>query len=55
MARPRAPNCDDKRKVILDRSAELFSEHGHDRASMNRLAEAVAGVARNLGAHPRTR
>ncbi len=45
MARPRATNYDDKRKAILDRSAELFSEYGYDRASMNRIAEAC-GVSK---------
>lgn len=48
MARPRATNYDDKRKAILDRSAELFSEYGYDRASMNRIAEACGVSKANL-------
>lgn len=45
MARPRANDYDDKRRAILDRSAELFSEYGYDRGSMNRIAEAC-GVSK---------
>ncbi len=48
MARPRATNYDDKRRAILDRSAELFSEYGYDRASMNRIAEACGVSKANL-------
>jgi TetR/AcrR family transcriptional regulator len=48
MARPRATNYDDKRRAILDRSAELFSEHGYDRASMSRIAEACGVSKANL-------
>ncbi len=48
MARPRATNYDEKRKAILDRSAELFSEYGYDRASMNRIAEACGVSKANL-------
>ena len=48
MARARATNYDDKRKAILDRSAELFSEYGYDRASMNRIAEACGVSKANL-------
>ncbi|MDB5624785.1 MAG: transcriptional regulator, TetR family [Tardiphaga sp.] len=48
MARPRANNYDDKRRTILDRSAELFSEYGYDRASMNRIAEACGVSKANL-------
>ncbi len=48
MARPRANNYDDKRRAILDRSAELFSEYGYDRASMNRIAEACGVSKANL-------
>jgi TetR/AcrR family transcriptional regulator len=45
MARTRASDYDDKRRAILDRSAELFSEHGYNRASMNRIA-AACGVSK---------
>jgi TetR/AcrR family transcriptional regulator len=45
MARPRATDYDDKRRAILDRSAALFSEHGYDRASISRIAEAC-GVSK---------
>jgi AcrR family transcriptional regulator len=48
MARTRASDYDDKRRSILDRSAELFSEHGYDRASMNRIAEACGVSKANL-------
>ena len=45
MARKRANDYDDKRQAILDRSAELFSVYGFDRASMNKIAEAC-GVSK---------
>ncbi|ABD86256.1 TetR/AcrR family transcriptional regulator [Rhodopseudomonas palustris] len=48
MARPRATNYDDKRRAILERSAELFSEYGYDRASMNKIAEACGVSKANL-------
>jgi TetR/AcrR family transcriptional regulator len=48
MARLRATNYDDKRRTILDRSAELFSEYGYDRASMSRIAEACGVSKANL-------
>ncbi|WP_458756970.1 TetR/AcrR family transcriptional regulator [Afipia sp. TerB] len=48
MARTRASDYDDKRRAILNRSAELFSEHGYDRASMNRIAEACRVSKANL-------
>ena len=48
MARTRATNYDEKRRAILDRSAELFAEHGYDRASMSRIAEACGVSKANL-------
>jgi TetR/AcrR family transcriptional regulator len=48
MARSRASDYDDKRRSILDRSAELFSAHGYDRASMNRIAQACGVSKANL-------
>ncbi|WP_158816649.1 TetR/AcrR family transcriptional regulator [Methylocapsa sp. S129] len=48
MARARANNYDHKRRAILDRSAELFSEHGYDRASMNKIAIACGVSKANL-------
>ena len=48
MARTRASNYDEKRRAILNRSAELFSEHGYDRASMNKIAEACGVSKANL-------
>jgi TetR/AcrR family transcriptional regulator len=48
MARTRASDYDDKRQAILNRSAELFSEHGYDRASMNKIAEACRVSKANL-------
>lgn len=50
MARPRASDYDDKRRAILDRSAELFAQHGYDRASMSMIAEAC-GVSKALLYH----
>ncbi len=50
MARPRASDYDDKRRAILDRSAELFAAHGYDRASMSMIAEAC-GVSKGLLYH----
>ncbi len=50
MARPRAHDYDEKRRSILDRSAELFAAHGYDRASMNMIAEAC-GVSKALLYH----
>jgi TetR/AcrR family transcriptional regulator len=50
MARPRASDYDDKRRAILDRSAELFAAHGYDRASMSMIAEAC-GVSKALLYH----
>jgi AcrR family transcriptional regulator len=48
MARTRASDYDDKRRAILNRSAELFSEHGYDRASMNKIAKACGVSKANL-------
>ncbi|MCB5175888.1 TetR/AcrR family transcriptional regulator [Microvirga lenta] len=48
MARTRANDYDDKRRAILDRSAELFAEHGYDRASMSKIAEACGVSKANL-------
>jgi TetR/AcrR family transcriptional regulator len=48
MARKRANDYDNKRQAILDRSAELFSAHGYDRASMNKIAEACGVSKANL-------
>jgi len=48
MARKRANDYDDKRQAILDRSAELFSVYGFDRASMNKIAEACGVSKANL-------
>ena len=48
MARTRATDYDDKRRAILDRSAELFAEHGFDRASMSKIAEACGVSKANL-------
>lgn len=48
MARTRASDYDEKRRAILNRSAELFSEYGYDRASMSRIAEACGVSKANL-------
>ncbi|CAN5144856.1 TetR/AcrR family transcriptional regulator [soil metagenome] len=48
MARSRANDYDDKRQAILNRSAELFSAHGYDRASMSKIAEACGVSKANL-------
>lgn len=50
MARRRALDYDDKRKAILDRSAELFAGHGYDGASIAMIAEAC-GVSKALLYH----
>jgi TetR/AcrR family transcriptional regulator len=48
MARSRASDYDDKRRAILNRSAELFSEHGYDRASMSAIAQSCGVSKANL-------
>src|ERR687894_1825088 len=48
MARTRANDYDEKRRAILDRSAELFAAHGYDRASMNKIAQACGFTKANL-------
>ncbi len=50
MARPRASDHDEKRRAILERSAELFAAHGYDRASLSMLARAC-GVSKALLYH----
>jgi TetR/AcrR family transcriptional regulator len=48
MARSRATDYDEKRRAILDRSAELFAEYGYDRASLNEIAKACGISKANL-------
>jgi TetR/AcrR family transcriptional regulator len=48
MARTRASDYDEKRRAILDRSAELFAAHGYDRASMSKIADACGVSKANL-------
>ena len=48
MSRPRASDHDDKRRAILDRSAQLFAEHGYDRASTSMIAQACGVSKANL-------
>lgn len=48
MARSRATDYDEKRRAILDRSAELFAEYGYDRASLNEIAKACGVSKANL-------
>lgn len=50
MARPRASDHDEKRRTILERSAELFAAHGYDRASLSMLARAC-GMSKALLYH----
>lgn len=50
MARPRASDHDEKRRAILERSAELFAAHGYDRASLSMLARAC-GMSKALLYH----
>jgi TetR/AcrR family transcriptional regulator len=50
MARPRAADHEDKRQAILDKAAELFAQHGYDRASLAMLAQAC-GVSKALLYH----
>lgn len=40
MARPIAKDYDEKRRVILDRAADVFASEGFDRASMSLVARA---------------
>ena len=42
MARPRAHDYDDKRRLILDRAAELFAQRGYGGASITMIAEACS-------------
>jgi TetR/AcrR family transcriptional regulator len=48
MARTRASDYDEKRRTILNRSADLFAAHGYDRASMSKIAEACGVSKANL-------
>jgi AcrR family transcriptional regulator len=50
MARPRAADHEDKRQAILARAAELFAQHGYDRASLAMIAQAC-GVSKALLYH----
>lgn len=50
MARPRAHDYDDKRKLILDRAAELFAQRGYGGASITMIADAC-GVSKALLYH----
>lgn len=50
MARPRAADHEDKRQAILRRAAELFAQHGYDRASLAMIAQAC-GVSKALLYH----
>lgn len=50
MARPRARDYDDKRKLILEHAAELFAQRGYGGASITMIAEAC-GVSKALLYH----
>jgi AcrR family transcriptional regulator len=50
MARPRAHDYDDKRKLVLERAAELFARRGYGGASITMIAEAC-GVSKALLYH----
>jgi AcrR family transcriptional regulator len=50
MARPRAHDYDDKRRLILARAAELFAQRGYGGASITMIAEAC-GVSKALLYH----
>lgn len=50
MARPRADDYDDKRRLILARSAELFAERGYPRTTMAEIGEAC-GISKALFYH----
>jgi len=45
MSRPRAPDYDDQRDLILSRAAHLFAQRGYVGTSMNEIAEAC-GVSK---------
>lgn len=50
MARPRAADHFEKRQAILAQAAELFAQHGYDRASLAMIAQAC-GVSKALLYH----
>ena len=50
MARPRAADHFEKRQAILRQAAELFAQHGYDRASLTMIGQA-AGVSKALVYH----
>jgi TetR/AcrR family transcriptional regulator len=50
MARPRAADHFEKRQAIMAQAAELFAQHGYDRASLAMLAQAC-GVSKALVYH----
>ncbi|MCG4272503.1 TetR/AcrR family transcriptional regulator [Acetobacter senegalensis] len=50
MARPRASDYEEKRLMILERSAHLFASLGFDRASINMIAKAC-GTSKALFYH----
>src|SRR5215475_5007946 len=50
MGRPKAADHGEKRKAILEKSAELFATHGYDRASVAMLARRC-GMSKALFYH----
>lgn len=48
MARTIAKNYDEKRRLILDRAAQLFANEGFDRASVNAVAKACGISKANI-------
>jgi len=50
MARPRAADFDDKRRLLLDAGAALFARDGYDRTSINDIARAC-GMSKTLVYH----
>jgi AcrR family transcriptional regulator len=48
LARTIAKDYDDKRRLILDRAAQLFADESYDRASMNNVAKACGISKANI-------
>ena len=50
MARPLSPDYGKRKQLILEKSAEMFAEHGYHKASIDQLAEAC-GMSKSLVYH----
>jgi len=50
MARPLSPDYGKRKQLILEKSAEMFAEHGYHKASIDQLADAC-GMSKSLIYH----